>query len=92
MYAEGQGVQKDCEVALEWYFLAAEQEYAEAQYNLGMMYAEGQGVQKNYVLAHMWLNLADSKGHKDARESRDILEDKMSNAQIEDAKEQVRKW
>ena len=47
MYAEGQGTQKNYKEALKWYLLSAEQGYALAESNLGLMYEEGQGVQQN---------------------------------------------
>jgi len=46
--------------------LAAEQGYANAQYNLGKMYAKGQGVIQDYKEALKWYKLAAAKGYKDA--------------------------
>src|SRR5262249_47438515 len=37
---------------------AAEQDFAKAQFNLGLKYANGQGVEQDYVQAHMWMDLA----------------------------------
>ncbi|MEQ9246697.1 MAG: hypothetical protein RLO21_11970, partial [Nitratireductor sp.] len=34
--------------ALKWYRKAAEQEYASAQYNLGVMYSQGYGTPQSY--------------------------------------------
>jgi len=39
---------KDYETAYKLILPLAEQEYAEAQYNLGIMYSKGQGVQQNF--------------------------------------------
>jgi TPR repeat protein len=36
----------------------ADQGYAGAQYNLGIMYANGDGVTKDSVQAYAWINLA----------------------------------
>ena len=41
----------------EWEPLA-EQGYASAQYNLGVMYRDGQGVPQNYETAFKWYRLA----------------------------------
>ena len=41
----------------------AEQGFAPAQYNLGVMYTNGQGVPKDSVSAHMWFNIAASNGN-----------------------------
>ena len=47
MYENGKGVLKDYATAVAWYTLAAEQELASAQYNLGQMYRKGNGVLKD---------------------------------------------
>ena len=85
MYAEGKGVTKDYEDAVEWFRLAAEQGLADAQYNLGKMYEEGKGVIQDYTFSHMWWNIAGSQGKEGARKKRDIVEKKMTSTQIETA-------
>ena len=51
-YAIGKGgVEKNEVEALKWYRKAAEQGYAEAQYDLGFMYANGLGFEKIEVEA-----------------------------------------
>jgi uncharacterized protein len=60
----------------------AEQEFGEAQLNLGSMYSNGKGVPQDYALAHMWFNLCGSNGNKDCVKNRDIIEKKMSKQQI----------
>ncbi len=40
---------EDAAEAVRWYRLAADQGYAAAQYNLGIMYASGLGVPLDYV-------------------------------------------
>ena len=45
-----------------WYTKAAEQGYARAQFNLGLMYANGQGVTQDIVSAHLWFLLAARAG------------------------------
>lgn len=47
MYAKGMGVPKDYAKAMQWYQLAADQGYALAQSNLGVMYNNGQGVPRD---------------------------------------------
>jgi TPR repeat protein len=41
MYAKGEGVPKNDVLAVKWYRLAAEQDNANAQANLGSMYGNG---------------------------------------------------
>ena len=68
--------------AVRWCRLAAEQGYAGAQYNLGIMYGTGRGVLQDKVLAHMWFNIAGVNGDEGAREDRDTLERYMTRAEI----------
>ena len=49
---------KDEVEAVKWYRKAAEQNYAEAQYNLGVCYAHGEGVAKDEVEAVKWFRKA----------------------------------
>ena len=53
---------KDEVEAVKWYRKAAEQNYAEAQYNLGCCYANGQGVAKDEVEAVKWFRKAAEGG------------------------------
>ena len=92
MYEKGQGVAQDYQVAVWWYQKAVEQGHASAQNNLGHMYAAGQGVPKDYVLAHMWLSLAAAKGMKEAVKGRNLLERRMTPAQLAEAQQMAREW
>ena len=79
-------------LASKWYRLSAEQGFADAQYNLGVMYEGGHGVPQDYVSAHMWMNLSGSNGYKDAVKNRNIVEEKMTPSQIEEAQRLARNW
>jgi TPR repeat protein len=63
MYDNGQGVEKDFLKAFEWYRRAAEQDYPQAQFNLGVMYDNGQGVEKDYKKAFEWYKQAAILGN-----------------------------
>ena len=90
MYRKGDGVPEDDKEAVKWYRLAAEQGYADAQTNLGVMYGTGQGVIKDNVYAHMWGNLAASNGDKNGGKLRDIVAKQMTPSQIETARQLAR--
>ncbi len=99
MYYYGQGVPQSYIKAARWYRRAADQGMPDSQANLGLMYYYGQGVSQNYVLAHMWLNLAGSqypasvrKNVNDAVHYRDIVDAKMTPAQIAEAQRLAREW
>ena len=57
------GVAKDEVEAVKWYRKAAEQNYAEAQYNLGVCYANGQGVAKDEAEAVKWFRKAAEQNY-----------------------------
>ena len=90
MYATGRGVPKDDAKAVKWYRLAADQGYARAQYNLGVMYATGRGVLKDRILAHIWFNIAGANGHAQAHEIRDTVERELTRAEVTRATELAR--
>ncbi|EEG32494.1 Sel1 repeat protein [Neisseria flavescens NRL30031/H210] len=50
---------------MQWYRKAAEQEYADAQNNLGVMYEQGQGVLQDLALAQEWYGKACQNGDQD---------------------------
>jgi TPR repeat protein len=84
MYNNGQDVLQDYKAAVKWFTLAAEQGHAKAQHNLGISYALGEGVLQDFTYGHMWLNIANANG-ADASKSREIVEESMTPAQIEQA-------
>ena len=64
---------KDYVEAAKWYQKAAEQNYAPAQYNLGVMYQNGGGVTQDVMEAFKWFSLAAAQGNADAATNRDNL-------------------
>ena len=81
------GVPENDTEAVKWFRLAADQDVADAQFNLGVMYADGQGVPEDYVLGFAWLNLAAAQGNERASEYRDNLQTRMNADQIAQAQE-----
>ena len=62
MYNRGEGVVHDDQQAVYWYRKAAEQGYAMAQRNLGVMYVMGQGVSADEAEALRWFEKAAAQG------------------------------
>jgi TPR repeat protein len=63
MYEYGRGIQKDNTKAFEWYFKAAKNGNATAQFNIGQSYLNGSnGLSKNRVEALNWLRKSASNG------------------------------
>ena len=53
--------------AVYWYTKAAEQGYADAQYELGLCYYEGRGVEQNYKKAIEWWLKAAEQNHSSSQ-------------------------
>ena len=95
-YYYGQGVTQDYAEAVKWYRKAAEQGNPYAQNHLGVMYERNKGVPQDYIEAHKWYNLAASHfpgdDQKLAQKNRDIVEKKMTPAQVAEAQKLAREW
>ena len=61
------GVAKDYAAAASWYRKAADQGYAKAQYNLGLVYARSQGVPEDIAAAVSWYRKAADRGDASAQ-------------------------
>jgi uncharacterized protein len=71
------GLTKDEVEAVKWFRKAAEQNLADAQYNLGVCYDSGEGVAKDEVEAYKWWLLAAGQGNDDAKHNLTIVENKL---------------
>ena len=60
--------------AVTWWYAAAEQGDADAQYNLGVCYDDGKGVAKNKQEAAKWYRMAAANGNEDAEKALKWLE------------------
>ena len=58
---------------MQWYTRAAEQGYAEAQYNLGYMYEQGRGVAQDYTQAVDWYRKAAEQNEAAAQYSLGLM-------------------
>jgi uncharacterized protein len=58
---------------------------AEGQYQLGFRYASGRGVPKDMVMAYKWLTIAAAHGHEQAIELKNMISERMSPGEINDA-------
>jgi TPR repeat protein len=85
MYHNGKGVKQDDAEALKWVQKAADQNDADAQYNLGVMYYKGQGVKQDDAEAVKWVQKAADLGFKPAQEKLEELKRKenLPNSDVE---------
>lgn len=66
LYWHGLGIDKDRQLAIEWYRKAADQGHAGAQYWLGYIYASDKQDAMNSSRAIAWFEKAATAGHKQA--------------------------
>ena len=76
----------------------AEQGDVDAQFALGIKYDLGEtvgvttGVPEDKVLAYMWYNLAAAQGNEIAQDTKAIIEQQMTRAEIAEAQRLSREW
>jgi uncharacterized protein len=63
MYLNGSGVPKSLHSALKWFKRAADNSYADAQYDLAVMYENGEGVEASCDEAAKWYTKAAKQNH-----------------------------
>ena len=71
--------------AVKWFRKAADQGFADAQFNLGVMYGNGEGVPESYVRAYVWLSMAKTQGYENAKKAVEIVKNQMTKQQISEA-------
>ena len=92
MYYCGMHVEKNHELAAEWYLKAARQNHANAQFSLGTMLENGEGIARNLEDAYFWYGLAEKQGDKDAQRLRRELEQKLSRKQVTSLRKRISDW
>lgn len=63
----------DLEAAAGWFYRAAEQGHAGAQFNLGLLFAEGQGVPQDSAKAAEWFTKSAEQGNVDAQNNIGVM-------------------
>ncbi len=86
------GIAKDEVEAVKWLRKAAEQNLAEAQYNLGRCYADGIGVAKDHAVTYKWWLLAAAQNLENSKNHLPKLESLMTREQIAAGKHRADDW
>ena len=73
MYARGYGVEKNIDLALKWWKLAAIQNDPGAQFNLGTLYLEGKSIGQSFGEAAKWYQQAAIRGHLQAQSNLGLM-------------------
>lgn len=92
MYYLGHGVPRNYALAIKWFRKGAMQGNANAQFGVGNLYRKGQGVPRNYVLAYMWYSHSAAQGNNKAAKNIDLLEKRMTPADVSRAQAMAAKW
>jgi hypothetical protein len=97
LYRDGQGVEKDLAETLRWWTKAAELGNVDAQFALGNIYSGGFGVTRDYVQSYMWFDITAAQTETVwlapiARSNRDALVNRMTDAEVSEAKRMSADW
>lgn len=74
----GTGDKTDCAQGAQWFLRAAEQNHAQAQYNLGLMYLKGHGVPRDKACSRLWMSKAANLGDASAQYEFGMREHRLS--------------
>jgi TPR repeat protein len=78
--------------ASEWFRLAADQGFAESQFNLAVMYVNGDGVKRDLVEGYKWMTLAMKQGHQAATQQRPLVARQMAATEIQEGEKRAAQW
>ncbi len=92
LYEEGQGVERNLDLARYWYLRAAQQGYVDAYFALGDIYAKGRGTEADRSLAYHWYTMAATSGHARAKELVGRYAPKLSTEQMAEAIRITNAW
>jgi TPR repeat protein len=79
---KGQAVAANAPAGTGWFLKAANQDYKDAQFEVGRCYQDGKGVSADLVEAFKWFDLAAKKGHLFGKTYRDRLVLQLTSGQI----------
>ena len=82
----------DYATAAQWFEQAAERGLSDSQFNLAVLHENGLGVSQDLTIAYKWLVLAAKSGDKEAIRRRDILQGKLTAAQLTQAEALISAW
>jgi len=86
MFAAGQGVEKNSEIAAKWYRKSAKLGVADAQFRLADQYAGGDGVPRDLESAFAWYRVAAHLGNEKAAAAISETAEQLSAAELNQAK------
>lgn len=92
LYEEGQGIEKNNDLARFWYLRAAQKGYVDAYFALGEIYAVGRGTEADRSLAFHWYTMAAASGHSRAKEVVGRFAPKLSTQQMAESGRITKAW
>lgn len=93
LFVTGLGVPKSLTKAIKWLQLSANQGFAAAQYTLANIYNGGMDeIGSDIVRAYKWYSVLKSRYERYDIGAMEMLESRMTEKQIEDARAQAKRW
>ncbi len=92
MYRLGRGVARDDALALKWSQTAAQRGVPGAQFEMGVLISSRPHGRAERVAAYAWFLLAERAGHPGARQNLDLLNRKMHQVDIDQARDLADAW
>lgn len=68
--------------AAKYYRLAALQNHAASQHNMGVLYLKGEGVDRDWAEAYAWFSLSAEQGYQAAVEAVNTLKTRLTGADL----------
>ena len=87
-----EAAKRGSDAAATWLHDTANSGDPAVQRELGLMYSSGVGTLQDFVRAHLWLNLAAALGNANAAADRTRVEDRMSTAELQEARDRAAAW
>lgn len=92
MHGAGLGVDKDLDMAADFYRRAAQANHAAAQYEYGNLLVLGEGVKQDIPEALKWMYIAAQQGHEEAKDSTGRFAKFLGRRQVLEARIAAAAW
>lgn len=92
LYANMKGSLRDQTLAYKFYLKAAVHGDVDSQYIVGSRLLHGEGVERDGITAYAWFNVCAASFHHESALMRDLIAEKMTPAQLDEAQKKSRSF
>jgi len=92
MFYTGQGVKQNITISIALYKIAAKNNNAKAQYNLGVFISRGVGITKNLLDAAFWFTLSSLNKYENSINELNLILPKLSSLEKDELNIRIDKW